>query len=107
MTKKQSRIACFISLLLSLFISVTSRAQMPVYAPDENNRLLNEMIDISGDFRSFANTYYCADKLIDFDPAAGRGKIRYVRHEYTTRQAFDNMLGALSPVQANEFPSIE
>ncbi len=107
MTKKQSWIVFLMSLALSLFISETSRAQMPVYTPDENNRLLNEMIDISGDFRSFANTYYCADKLIDFDPATGQGKICYLRHEYTTRQAFDNMLGALSPVQANEFPSIE
>jgi alpha-D-xyloside xylohydrolase len=107
MTQKGSRIACFIYLLLSVFVSVPTRAQMPVYAPDENNRLLNEMIDISADFRSFVNTYYCADKLVDFDPATGRGKLCYLRHEYTARQAFDNMLGALSPVQANEFPSIE
>lgn len=107
MTEKQSCTAGLILFLLSLFISIAVRAQMPVYAPDESNRILNEMIDISADFRSFVNTYYCADKLVDFDPAAGRGKLCYLRHAYTTRQAFDNMLGALSPVQANEFPAIE
>ncbi len=64
-------------------------------------------MDISKDFRSFSNTYYCADQLGQFDPATSRGTIRYVRHEYVTRQAFDNILGVLRPVPANEFPTGE
>jgi alpha-D-xyloside xylohydrolase len=105
------RIQCFIGLLGSflfgLILPVSTQAQVPVYSPDENQRLLNEIVDISKDFRSFTNTYYCADRLAEFDPSTGRGTIRYRRHELLTRQAFDNMLGVLNPVSANEFPSVE
>ncbi len=69
--------------------------------------LLNEPIDISGDFRDFANTYYLADRLAQFDPATHSGNIIYQRAEYITRQAFDNMLAVLKPVTANEFPENE
>ncbi len=37
-------------------------------------RLLNDPVDISGDFHNFANLYYLTDTLADFDPATGRGK---------------------------------
>ena len=30
--------------------------------------LLNEPIDVSGDFRDFSNLYYLADRLAAFDP---------------------------------------
>jgi alpha-D-xyloside xylohydrolase len=69
--------------------------------------LLNEPIDVSGDFRDFSNLYYLADKLADFDPATGVGKITYQRAEYFTRQAFDNMLAVIKPVAPNEFPENE
>jgi alpha-D-xyloside xylohydrolase len=69
--------------------------------------LLNEPVDVSGDFRDFSNTYYLADRLAEFDPATHSGKIRYQRSEYFTRQAFDNMLATLRPVDPNEFPSNE
>jgi alpha-D-xyloside xylohydrolase len=69
--------------------------------------LLNEPLDISGDFRNFANTYYLADKLADFDPSTGEGKIEWQRSQYYTRQAFDNMLAVLKPVAPNEFPTTE
>ena len=69
--------------------------------------LLNEPIDVSGDFRDFSDTYYLADQLADFDPATHSGKIRYQRAEYVTRQAFDNMLAVLQPVKPNEFPANE
>jgi alpha-D-xyloside xylohydrolase len=69
--------------------------------------LLNDPVDVSGDFRDLANTYYLADSLAEFDPAAGTGKIRYQRSQYFTRQAFDNMLALLGPVAPNEFPANE
>ena len=53
--------------------------------------LLNEPVDVSGDFRDFSNTYYLADRLAEFNPTNASGKIRYQRAEYFTRQAFDNM----------------
>ena len=37
--------------------------------------LLNEPVDVSPDFYDFTNLYYLADKLSDFDPAAGTGKL--------------------------------
>jgi alpha-D-xyloside xylohydrolase len=69
--------------------------------------LLNDPIDVSGDFRDFSNLYYLADQLADFDPATGQGKITWQRSGYFTRQAFDNMLAVIKPVTPNEFPENE
>lgn len=69
--------------------------------------LLNDPVDVSGDFRDFTDTYYLADKLTDFDPATGTGKVTYQRAQYETRQAFDNMLAMIKPVGPNEFPENE
>jgi alpha-D-xyloside xylohydrolase len=63
--------------------------------------------DISVDFRDFKNTYYLSGDMASFDPGSGAGTIIYNRHEYSTRQAFNNMLGRLVPVPANEFPGNE
>lgn len=92
-------------LLISNFQS--AGAQIPMHSPDKNQALLNEPVDISGDFRNFANTYYLADSLVSFDSRTGKGTISYRRYEYVTRQAFNNMLAALQPVSANEFPTVE
>lgn len=73
----------------------------------QSMNLLNAPADISDDFKSFTNTYYLADSLVQFDPATGQGRIGYKRYNYATRQAFDNMLGVLKPVSANEFPATE
>ncbi len=67
----------------------------------------NEPVDISPDFTDFTNTYYLADSLVSFDPTTGQGKIAYKRYEYTTRMAFNNMLGKLKAVEPNEFPEYE
>jgi alpha-D-xyloside xylohydrolase len=69
--------------------------------------LLNEPVDVSGDFRDFSHTYYLADRLAEFDPATHSGKISYQRAQYFTRQAFDNMLAVIRPVEPNEFPGNE
>jgi len=78
-----------------------------VSAQIQDMKLLNSPIDISNDFRDFTNTYYVADHLGDFNPETATGKIIYKRYQYSTRQAFDNMLGVLQPVAANEFPKTE
>jgi alpha-D-xyloside xylohydrolase len=82
-----------------LISCVTKASQSP--------RLLNEPVDVSGDFRNFSHTYYLADKLAEFDPITRSGKINYQRAQYFTRQAFDNMLAGVKPVEPNEFPSNE
>ncbi|MCV9385112.1 glycoside hydrolase family 31 protein [Reichenbachiella ulvae] len=73
----------------------------------QNTGMLNEPVDISGGFSSFENTYYLADELTAFDPKTGEGKVKYLRHGYKTRQAFNNMLSVLAPQEANEFPTTE
>ena len=92
---------------LLLVLHSNSVSQIPLHNSDKNQALLNEPIDISGDFRNFSNTYYVADSLSSFDPVTGKGKITYRRYEYFTRQAFNNTLAVLRPVEANEFPTVE
>ena len=91
--------AAVICLVVNAFSQIPYQAS-PVY-------LVNEPLDISGDFRDFSNTYYLASSLSDFDPASGKGNIEYRRHEYVTRMAFNNLLAGLQPVRPNEFPSGE
>lgn len=69
--------------------------------------LQNEPIDLSKEFYSFTHTYFLADSLAQFDAATGTGILVYRRHEYSTRMAFNNMLGVLKPVGPNEFPTAE
>lgn len=69
--------------------------------------LLNEPVDISGDFQDFANTYFLADKLVEFNPVTRRGKILYQRARYFTRHAFNNTLAGVKPVDPDEFPTTE
>jgi alpha-D-xyloside xylohydrolase len=64
-------------------------------------------VDISEDFRSFEHTYYLADSLSGFNPQTAEGQLTYTRHEYSTRMAFNNMLGVLQSVDQNEFPALE
>ncbi len=73
----------------------------------QGTSLLNEPPDVSKDFREFRNTYYLADELVAFDPERMEGKVRYQRHNFQTRMAFNNMLASLEPAEANEFPSTE
>lgn len=100
--KRLSQLSKKIFFLLSgLTLSLASMGQLQGFG------LQNEPIDISSDFASFKNTYYLADSLANFDPETGSGQIVYKRYEYATRMAFNNMLGVLSPVEANEFPTYE
>jgi len=86
--------------LILLSFTLLTLVVTKVSAQIQDMKLLNAPIDISNDFRDFSNTYYLADSLSDFDPATASGKIVYKRYQYFTRQAFDNMLGALRPVAA-------
>jgi hypothetical protein len=66
--------------------------------------LLNDPLDVSGDFRALENFCYLADRLGDFDPAAGTGKMVYQRAQYHVRHALDNDLALITAVGPNEFP---
>src|SRR5665811_1592560 len=93
--------------LLMVSLNFSAYSQVPVGSTGKTQALLNEVVDISGDFRNFSNTYYLADSLSSFDPENGTGKVLFKRYEYSTRQAFDNMLAVLKPVSPNEFPAAE
>ncbi len=97
--KRTSRNLIIMALALGLGLQLNAQRQ--------GFGLQNEPIDISPDFADFQNTYYLADSLGSFDPATGQGTIVYKRYEYATRMAFNNMLGVLTPVEANEFPTYE
>jgi alpha-D-xyloside xylohydrolase len=96
-----------VTAILCLSAGLLLSATRPLTAANPTLPLLNDPIDVSGDFRDFSDTYYLADKIADFDPAAHSGKIVYQRAQYFTRQAFDNMLAVIRPVAPNEFPENE
>ncbi len=96
-----------ILVMLACLGAVFGFSEPPELAAANPPRLLNDPVDISGDFHNFANLYYLADTLADFDPATGKGEITYQRSEYFTRLAFDNMLAIIKPVGPNEFPENE
>ncbi|MBN1116575.1 MAG: DUF4968 domain-containing protein [Bacteroidales bacterium] len=77
------------------------------YAQKQGFGLQNEPVDISPDFADFENTYYLSGDLVNFNPNTGKGQLQYNRYEYSTRIAFNNILGVLRPVEANEFPGNE
>jgi alpha-D-xyloside xylohydrolase len=82
-------------------------AAISTFAANPQLPLLNEPVDVSGDFRDFSNFYYLADRLADFDPATHTGKILYQRSQYAVRHAFDNDLAIITPAKPNEFPENE
>lgn len=69
--------------------------------------VLNETIDIYDDFYDFTNNYFLADRLVSFDPATGEGEVEWIRHNYGTAMAFNNMLTVLRRNEGNEFPQVE
>ncbi|WP_422354056.1 TIM-barrel domain-containing protein [Roseivirga pacifica] len=88
-------------LILSIFLSA------PLFAQLQNSGVLNEPLDISKDFTDMRNTFFVAEDLASFDPATGKGTVRFERNNLTTQQAFNNMLMRLMPAPANEFPGTE
>jgi alpha-D-xyloside xylohydrolase len=82
-------------------------AAITTFAANPQLPLLNDPVDVSGDFRDFSNFYYLADRLADFDPATHAGKIFYQRSQYSVRHAFDNDLAVINSTKPNEFPENE
>ena len=82
-------------------------AAISTFAANPQLPLLNEPVDVSGDFRDFSNFYYLADRLADFDSATHTGKILYQRSQYAVRHAFDNDLAIITSAKPNEFPENE
>lgn len=90
-------------IVFSIFFTVENTLNAQI----QNTNVLNEAPDISKDFEDYKNTFYLADELTNFNPETGVGKIKYLRYNLATRQAFNNMLSKLDSVGANEFPATE
>ena len=75
----------FSTVFFGLLITPKATAQI------QNADVLNAPIDISKDFENYLNTFYFADELAAFDPQTGKGTVKYLRHTYQTRQAFNNI----------------
>ena len=93
---------CAFSILL-----VATGVIFPAGAQIQEIDILNSPVDVSKDFVDYNNTFYFADELASFDPQTASGTVKYLRHEFQTRQAFSNMLMRPVPVEANEFPTTE
>ena len=85
--------------LLGVFTEKNSAQSQP--------SVLNEPLDISVDFRDYANYYFFADSLVSFDPATGQGSVKWLRHEATPAHAFNNTQLGYSRKENNVFPAIE
>jgi alpha-D-xyloside xylohydrolase len=69
--------------------------------------LLSDVVDISGDFHDYANTFFLADTLTSFDPVTATGTISWRRNQMGPRIAFDNMEAGLHPYPGDTFPGGE
>jgi alpha-D-xyloside xylohydrolase len=90
-----------------ILVCLVTGQVLPLLAANQELALLNDPVDISGDFHSLANFYYLADQLADFDPATHAGKIVWQRAQYSVRHAFDNDLALIGATKPNEFPENE
>jgi alpha-D-xyloside xylohydrolase len=99
--KKINRLSCLFAASGMLFISSIASAQI------QNADVLNAPVDVSTDFENYLNTFYFADELTTFDPATGKGTVKYLRYNYKTRMAFNNIEMKPGVVTANEFPATE
>lgn len=87
--------------IIGLFIMGTASGQI------QHAEVLNSPVDISKDFHNYMNTFYFADRLVEFDPETGKGAIEYQRNQFHAKQAFNNMLIKADTIGANEFPTTE
>jgi alpha-D-xyloside xylohydrolase len=82
--------------------------QLPFSVSAQSDQLLmNEPLDLSPDFKDYLNTYFLADSLAAFDPATGKGSVKWRRSRYTPTHAFNYTQHALRPTGQNEFPASE
>jgi alpha-D-xyloside xylohydrolase len=92
--------------LALLFVVATA----PVAAGQPGNQpppLLSDLVDVSRDFRDYANTFFLADHLAAFDPDTAAGRLVWQRNQLAPRIAFDNMEAALRRFSGLTFPQNE
>jgi len=81
---------------------------LPLHAQLTTNNgapyLLSQSVDLSSQFIDPTNTVFCADSLVSFDAATGRGVLQWSRNEVHARQAFNANGYWITPLQNLDFP---
>jgi alpha-D-xyloside xylohydrolase len=77
----------------------------PVMADVTSQPILSSVVDVSRDFRDFANSYFIADHVAAFDPATGSGKLGWRRTKYQWGLSFNNTSATYEKVPGNEWPT--
>jgi alpha-D-xyloside xylohydrolase len=95
--RKLAHIPIFLFLLLTGF----------KLSAQQHSKLINEPVDISGDFRDFSNTFFFADSLASFNPETGSGQVKWKRYEAFSAHNFNNSMISYKRSYSNEFPAIE
>jgi len=93
--------------LLPLLLLVASVSALAAQSGNQPPVLLSDLVDISRDFADYTNTFFLADRLSTFDPAAATGTIVWRRHQLAPRIAFSNMEATLRPFEGQTFPENE
>lgn len=69
-----------------------------------HGQLLNQPIDVTPDFADVQNTYFLPGDTTSFDPATGRGVLRWNRSRLGTTMLFNDMVERFDDVGGNEWP---
>jgi alpha-D-xyloside xylohydrolase len=93
--------------LLQLVLALGSASVLMAQSGNQPPVLLSDLVDISRDFRDYANTYFLADHLAAFDPNTHTGTLVWQRNQLVPRIAFDNMEAVLRPFDGVTFPENE
>jgi len=103
MLRASRRVLLIVTACALAALSASSQAQQPATSPS----LLADRVDVSPDFRDFANNYYVADTVVQFDPATASGTLKWVRNNRYPRLAFNYIEGVLRPFEGVIFPEKE
>jgi len=90
--------------LLISFVAVALEGVTPVLADVTSQKILSAPVDVSPAFRDFANTYFIANHVAEFDVTTGVGKLSWQRSAYTWGMAFNNSSATYNQAKGNEWP---
>jgi alpha-D-xyloside xylohydrolase len=93
------------ALIAGLLVPFT--AVLDAQAGNQPPALLSDLVDVSGDFHSYSNTYFLADSLSAFDPHTGAGALAWQRNHRYPRIAFNTEIAVLRPFGDLTFPEVE
>lgn len=67
-------------------------------------KVLNQAVDVTAEYGKLENQCFVAGEVVDFDPACGKGTVRWKRHSRKPRMAFDQIVVPLEETKSWEFP---